>query len=112
VATQAVLATEIGVWSTDLISGGATVWAPSNNGLANTRTDMLQIRSSDKLVIAATHGRGLFSTDVFSDPYPDFTADRRIIYTGKSIAFTDASYKSSSWSWDFGDGTTSNVKNP
>ncbi|MBL0342428.1 MAG: glycosyl hydrolase, partial [Bacteroidetes bacterium] len=31
-ANQAILATEIGVWSTDLLNGGATVWGPSNNG--------------------------------------------------------------------------------
>ncbi len=112
ISTQAILATEVGVWSTDLLSGAATVWGPSSNGLANVRTDMLQIRTSDKLVIAATHGRGLFSTDVFSDPYPDFVTDRRITYTGKPITFTDASYKSTSWSWNFGDATTASVKNP
>jgi len=112
IPTQALLATEVGVWSTDLLSGAATNWGPSSNGLANVRTDMLKIRTSDKLVIAATHGRGLFSTDVFTDPYPDFVTDRRITYTGKPISFTDASYKSTSWSWNFGDATTSSVKNP
>lgn len=110
--TQAIIATEIGVWSTDLLNGGATNWGPSNNGLANVRTDMLQMRTSDKLVIAATHGRGLYSSDVFADPYPDFVSDKRITYLGKPIAFTDQSYKSVSWSWDFGDGTNSTLKNP
>jgi hypothetical protein len=56
-SAQAMLATEVGVWSTDLINGAATVWGPSTNGLANVRTDMLQVRTSDNLVIAATHGR-------------------------------------------------------
>lgn len=111
-ASQAMLATEVGVWSTDLLNGAATVWGPSNNGLANTRTDMLKTRTSDKLVIAATHGRGLFSTDVFTDPYPDFSSDRRVIYTGKAIQFNDGSYKSNAWYWDFGDGTNSSMKNP
>jgi uncharacterized repeat protein (TIGR01451 family) len=60
---QALLATEVGVWSTDNLNGGATVWQPSNTGLANVRTDMLQIRSSDKQIIAATHGRGLYSSN-------------------------------------------------
>jgi PKD repeat protein len=111
-AQQAIVATELGVWSTDLLNGGATVWAPSNNGLANVRTDMLQIRSSDNLVIAATHGRGLFSSDVFASPYPDFVSSRQLSYTGKTINFTDVSYKASSWAWDFGDGTNSTAKNP
>ncbi len=63
---QALLATELGVWSTDNLDGGSTVWGASNTGFANVRTDMLQLRSSDNLVIAATHGRGLFSSDVFA----------------------------------------------
>ncbi len=62
---QALLATEVGVWSTNDLNGGSTDWAPSNTGLANTRVDMLQYRASDNQVIAATHGRGLFSTNSF-----------------------------------------------
>jgi PKD repeat protein len=111
-ATQALLATEIGVWSTDLLNGASTVWGPSNNGLANTRVDMLQIRSSDNLVAAATHGRGLYTSDVFASPYADFVSDKTVIYGGKTIQFTDVSYKSTSWFWDFGDGTTSTLRNP
>lgn len=110
--TQAMLATELGVWTTDLLNGAATVWGPSNNGLANVSTQMLQLRASDKVVIAATHGRGLYSTDVFADPHPEFVADKKITYVNKPIKFTDASYKSVSWDWDFGDATNSNVQNP
>jgi PKD repeat protein len=110
--TQAVIATELGVWSTDLLNGAATVWAPSNTGQANVSTHMLQIRSSDNMMIAATHGRGLFSSDVFSPPSASFIADRKIRYTNKTIQFTDASTKATSWLWDFGDATTSTLKNP
>lgn len=109
---QALLATEVGAWSTDLLNGGATVWGASNSGLANTRVDMLQIRSSDNLVAAATHGRGLFTSDVFMTPFPDFTASPVITYTNKPVQFSDGSYKSTAWSWNFGDATTSTVKNP
>ena len=42
--TQAIIATELGVWYTDLLAGGATVWTPGNSGLANVRTDMLNLR--------------------------------------------------------------------
>jgi len=65
-AAQAIVATELGVWSTDLLNAGTTNWGPSNTGLANVRTDMLQWRTSDNTVIASTHGRGLFSTTIFS----------------------------------------------
>jgi hypothetical protein len=55
------LATELGVWSTSITNGASTVWIPNNSGLANVRTDMLKYRSSDNTVVAATHGRGLFT---------------------------------------------------
>ena len=63
---EVILATEVGVWSTTDFNSASPVWTASNSGLANVRTDMLQIRSSDSFVIAATHGRGLFSTTGFA----------------------------------------------
>jgi hypothetical protein len=63
---QAVIATELGVSSTDNLNGTSTNWGPTNGGLANTRVDMLAWRSSDNEMIAATHGRGLYSTDDFA----------------------------------------------
>ena len=108
---QALLATELGVWSTDLLNGASTNWASSNSGLANVRVDMLQIRSSDNLVAAATHGRGLFTSDVFATAHCDFAANKIIAYVNKPINFADASFKSTSWNWDFGDGGNSNAKN-
>jgi hypothetical protein len=55
------VATEMGVWSTDNLNGQLTDWEPTNFNLANTRVDMLQYRAADRTVVAATHGRGLFS---------------------------------------------------
>lgn len=110
---QAILATELGVWSTDDLNGGSTVWGASNSGLANVRVDMLQIRQSDKYVIAATHGRGLYASDVFTDPTAIFKSDAQLSYIGKAIQFTSESYKATSWSWDFGDGSPlSALENP
>ncbi|MEY4927317.1 MAG: hypothetical protein RI894_1753, partial [Bacteroidota bacterium] len=59
---QALLATDLGIWTTDNINAGSTVWASSSTGLANVRVDMLQYRASDGQIAAATHGRGLFTT--------------------------------------------------
>ncbi len=58
---QALIATELGVWQTADLNGANTVWMPASEGLANVRVDMLQHRASDNLIIAATHGRGMFS---------------------------------------------------
>ena len=56
----ALIATEIGVWETSNLLDDNTSWEPSSSGLANVRVDMLSIRESDNMVIAASHGRGLF----------------------------------------------------
>ncbi|GLR17304.1 beta propeller repeat protein [Portibacter lacus] len=65
-ADQAILATELGVWTTDNLNGANTDWDPTNTNLANTRVDMIEFRSSDNLVAAATHGRGLFTSTSFN----------------------------------------------
>lgn len=109
---QVLLATELGVWSTDDLNGASTVWGASNSGLANVRVDMLQLRTSDKLVVAATHGRGLFSSDIFTDAAAQFEVSNSVTYTGNTISFISSSYKATSWNWDFGDGTSSTLENP
>lgn len=54
------IATEIGVWSTNNFDKDDPVWVPSNNGLANVRTDAIAYRDIDQHIVAATHGRGIF----------------------------------------------------
>jgi Secretion system C-terminal sorting domain len=68
-ADQILLATELGVWSTDNINGAATLWTADNSGLANVRVDMLKYRESDYTIVAATHGRGVFTAKL-STPVP------------------------------------------
>ncbi len=55
------LGTETGVWSTSNINEADVVWSPDVNGMANVRTDMLDFRNTDNTVLAATHGRGLYT---------------------------------------------------
>ncbi|MBK9400559.1 MAG: PKD domain-containing protein [Bacteroidetes bacterium] len=110
---QVLLATELGVWSTDNLNAGATVWGATNSGLANVRVDMLQLRQSDKYVIAATHGRGLYASDLFTSATANFHSDIQLSYINKSIQFISDSYQATTWSWNFGDGTpASTLENP
>src|SRR5258705_3607912 len=69
----ALIATELGVWSTDNINGASTDWDPTNTGLANVRVDMLQYRSSDRTIAAASHGRGLFTAVIPISTTPDIS---------------------------------------
>lgn len=61
--TRAILATETGIWETDLINGTSTVWV-ANTGFPTVRTDMLKYRSVDGTLAAATHGRGLWTNTI------------------------------------------------
>ena len=65
--TKAIIATETGIWQTELINGASTIWEPET-GFPNVRVDMLQYRESDGLLSAATHGRGLFTTIIGAAP--------------------------------------------
>ena len=61
-----IVTSEMGIWSTDQIDGGNTQWSVMNEGLANVRVDMIKYRPSDQTLVAATHGRGMFTTTLLS----------------------------------------------
>ncbi|MBV6646863.1 MAG: T9SS type A sorting domain-containing protein, partial [Cyclobacteriaceae bacterium] len=63
---EVLLATELGVWSTDNVNTGSPIWGATSTGLANVRCDMLQYRDSDGQVLVATHGRGVYTGNPFS----------------------------------------------
>lgn len=110
---QALIATEAGVWSTELLDGSNTVWLPpvTNRGTPFVRTDMLRLRRSDKVVLAATHGRGMFTTDVFADPAARMAIER-VSYTRVPVRFFgELSTNADSYRWDFGDGNISTNEN-
>ncbi|MGB3078134.1 MAG: GEVED domain-containing protein, partial [Saprospiraceae bacterium] len=103
---QVIAATEIGVWTTGNFghtSSAAPVWGIGNVGPANTRCDMLKYRPADKMVVVATHGRGLFTSDIFiTTSIADFTVDVSTSCSGAlTVHFMDTSLKpNGSWAWD------------
>jgi photosystem II stability/assembly factor-like uncharacterized protein len=68
-AKQALLATELGVWSCNHLHLPDPQWNTDIDGMANVRVDMLQVREADNTVLAATHGRGLYTCNWISDPW-------------------------------------------
>ena len=113
---QVILATELGTWVSDDVSASSPIWNPSNDGLANVRTDMLVRRSSDNALAAGTHGRGLFYSTGFTSTAPlnaAFTPDKTSGVFPLTVQFTDRSTGApTSWAWDFGDGSTSTDQSP
>ena len=61
--TKAIIATETGVWETDLLNGTSTVWE-ANPSFPNVRVSMLKYRALDRTLVAATYGRGVWSATI------------------------------------------------
>lgn len=85
--TKAYIATETGVWETDLISGGATIWN-ANPTFPTMRTDMIKYRSSDRTIAAATHGRGLWTAVIPSVATPDLSFQTSTVSESETTTFT------------------------
>jgi trimeric autotransporter adhesin len=81
------IATETGVWETDLLNGASTIWT-ANSTFPNVRTDMLKYRPLDRTIAAATHGRGLWTTTVPSVTTPDIQFQNAIASSTEATAFT------------------------
>ncbi len=106
---RVMIATEAGVWVTDDVNGDQTHWEPipPSNGMPFVKVNMLVMRESDKVVLAASHGRGLFTTDVFSSAAPVIVA-QPIGYENQSIIIDGSqSVNASNYEWNLGDNTTS-----
>lgn len=91
---QVMLATELGVWTTNLASAPQVEWVQNANGMANVRVDMLQLREADNTVLAATHGRGFFTCEFLPDPtisIPESTqaSERIAVYPNPSSGFVN-----------------------
>jgi photosystem II stability/assembly factor-like uncharacterized protein len=117
-AKEAMVATEIGVWVCYDLGQTTPLWQPAIDGLAMVRVDMLQVRTTDNTVLAATHGRGLYKTVWEAGPplpVADFTADHTTVLQGQSVHFTDLSTGNpTAWSWTFegGEPSTSDEQTP
>jgi len=62
-----IMGTELSVWSTDNINGANTQWSLNSENMPLTRVDMLDLRAADNFLVAATHGRGIYSSGSLSD---------------------------------------------
>lgn len=105
---QALLATEVGVWSSDDLTATNISWDPTNEGLANVSSRMLQYRAEDGLFAVATHGRGVFTSSSFSGGLSvDFSSPSYIGYINKEMNFFNQSRgEITSTQWNISDGTS------
>lgn len=107
-----------GVYYKDDLLG---TWIPFLTDLPRVRVLELEIVNSVGKIRAATYGRGLWESDVYSgnsgnlSPIADFSASTTTGIIGQSINFSDNSIGSpNSWTWSFPGGTpsSSTIQNP
>ena len=119
---EVILATELGIWGTQDISLASPVWKSMNNGMPNVRVNMLKVRSSDLQVVAATYGRGYYTSDGFNSfpPRVKFGVSSTDVCLNSTLNLYDSSEnKPTGWNWSFTpssvvfvSGTDSSSKNP
>jgi hypothetical protein len=104
--TEILLATEAGVWYTDAANGTATVWQPSA-GFPAVRTDMIKYSATNAIIAVATHGRGLWSTKINTQPKVSFnTAALSTLKATTGITATCRAYKDYTTSISISDAPT------
>ena len=107
------MGTDLGVFTKDSTIND---WNNYNYGsLPNVIVNELEIQYPSNKLLAATFGRGLWSIDLLitSPPVADFTVNDSIFCNvPATVNFTNTSYYSNSYYWDFGDGNTSTSTNP
>jgi len=107
------LGTDLGVFTKDSTIND---WNNYNCGsLPNVIVNELEIQYSSNKLLAATFGRGLWSIDLLitSPPIANFTVTDSIFCNiPATVNFTNTSYYSNTYYWDFGDGNSSTSTNP
>ncbi|MBL4754928.1 MAG: PKD domain-containing protein [Flavobacteriales bacterium] len=90
-------------------------WVPFFDGLPNVIVSELEIQFAAGKIRAATYGRGLWESKVYSQvnggppPTAQFSSSSTQLCAGDSVVFTDQSINfASSWNWTFQGGTPAN----
>ena len=99
---EAIVGTEAGIYGTDNIFASSPVWTAYTAGIGFVKMRNLRYRPSDKMLMAVTHGRGVFTSDAWAKnlPIPAFGTSSRDVCTNQTVTFTDSTLNDpSAWSW-------------
>lgn len=101
---EAIIATELGIYGTSNIFAASVVWAPYNEGMGAVKVANLRYRDADQTIMAATHGRGVFTSDAWSkaSPIVKFGLSTDTVCSHQTISFKDSSLNlPNTWRWRF-----------
>ncbi|NOY47488.1 MAG: T9SS type A sorting domain-containing protein, partial [Chlorobi bacterium] len=68
IPNEVIIGTELGVWATADYTQASPVWVQSYNGMSDVTVLDLDVRTSDNMVLASTHGRGFFTSQFTAVP--------------------------------------------
>ena len=110
------IGTDVGVYYKEL---SMSSWLPYSQGLPNVIVSDMEIDYLSNKLIAATYGRGVWQTDLYSNPTATpnsyFTTSYSVACINTPFQFIDASSNNpTSWSWSFpgGNPSSSTAQNP
>ncbi len=120
---EALIATELGIYGTNNLYVSTPTWTKYNEGMGPVKTLQLKYRNSDRLIMAVTHGRGIFTSNAWSisDPITKFGFADNKPCVNQIVNFVDSTLNfPTKWSWNItpkgfyqitnGDSTTQNPK--
>tara|TARA_B100000575_G_scaffold46385_1_gene33544 strand:+ start:3031 stop:9417 length:6387 start_codon:yes stop_codon:yes gene_type:complete len=88
---EVIVGTELGVWRTTNFSGGSPSWSQSYNGMSDVAVYDMDFRgesADDNRVVAASYGRGLYSSSFGSNTNPPVTVTDSITVLEAGTATT------------------------
>jgi photosystem II stability/assembly factor-like uncharacterized protein len=105
---------DVGVYYTDSTLSN---WQPFDQGMPNVIVNELEIHYGAGKLRAATYGRGLWQSDLFTPsllpPVAQFSYPETMLCAGDSIAFIDASLNAApGWTWYFPGGSPATSTSP
>jgi hypothetical protein len=106
---EVIIGTELGIYACSDISASTPNWVAQNDGMGAVRIDGLYFRQSDGMIMVATHGRGVFTSDAWiktNKPIAKFSISNKVVCQNETITVIDQSeFTPNKTRWRFSGGT-------
>jgi hypothetical protein len=108
---EVIIGTELGIYACSDISATTPNWVAQNDGMGAVRVDGLYFRQSDGMMMVATHGRGVFTSDAWiktNKPIAKFSISNKVVCQNETITVIDQSeFTPTKTRWRFSGGSPS-----
>ena len=105
---EVIIGTELGIYSCSDINAATPNWVAQNEGMGAVRVDGIYFRQSDGMIMVATHGRGVFTSDAWiktNKPVAKFSITTKSACQNETITVIDQSeFNPNKTRWRFSGG--------